>query len=193
VRTVGFAAAFAGAVAFTSAASGSSDIAAGTKTMPKASYTAQRLSISGRLEGVWAAHALIVSWSGGNGQAGEQINRVWSFRSKCGRGRCALYWTRLIDLGVFTAAVHVNGSALTATFANERTPCTSAGSRIIKAIGLLTSTFTVRLRPDGRLYGTEHTYATTRACSDVDHRLRWAAIHVTAPGQPATMARFGPA
>jgi hypothetical protein len=51
----------------------------------------------------------------------------------------------------------------------------------VMAIGLITSAFTaVRLGP-GRdhMSANEHTYATTPACRNVDHVIRWTATRLT--------------
>jgi hypothetical protein len=93
----------------------------------------------------------------------------------------AVYWTRAIDTGVFTAKVRFGKDrTFSASFRNESTPCTAGTSDVTKAIGLLTSDFTVHLGPGAdHMSASEHTYATTPACSAVDHVIRWTATRVS--------------
>ena len=129
---------------------------------------------AGALDGVWLAHGQVdVSRGTIPLRQGDVIERVWQFRRTCRSGRCALYWTRLVDGGTFRAKVHLHGNALTATFVNEPIPCFFPGGPHYN--GLLSSTFTLRLLPNRTLVGSERTYVTTRACRGIFHAIRWTA------------------
>jgi hypothetical protein len=48
----------------------------------------------------WLARGVVISADdGGMSKIGEQLKRYWFFQSQCSRGRCALFWTRPIDIG----------------------------------------------------------------------------------------------
>jgi hypothetical protein len=135
----------------------------------------------------WKARGVtLYSRGGGAIHSGGILSRVWVFQRQCAKGHCAIYWTRPIDLGVFTAKVTYHSkSVFTASFKNESAPCTTGTSSVTKAIGLLTSDFTVHLGPgQNHMSATEHTYATTPACSAVAHTIHWTATRVADSSAP---------
>jgi hypothetical protein len=139
---------------------------------------------------VWVAHGVILSDRGGGAlRAGDQFDRDWLFQRQCIAGQCAIYWTRPIDVGVFTARLQINRDALSAKFSNEAAPCEIWDSGAIKSLGLLTSKFSLRHDPrSDQISGTEHTYATTTACSGVDRYVRWTATRIASVPRVSTPA-----
>jgi hypothetical protein len=136
---------------------------------------------NGLRQGEWLARGVVLSSRGGGAiTGGEVLNRIWFFQRQCAHGRCAIYWTRPIDTGVFTAELTNGlGAEYSARFQDESAPCTRGTSEVVRAFGLLTSVFTVHLGPGtDHMSASEHTYATTAACSAVDHIIRWTATRV---------------
>ena len=132
----------------------------------------------------WLARGEVVTSTGDEEfSPGDVLRRLWIFQTQCGRGRCAMYWTRPIGIGVFTTQMHIGaGNAFSAAFRDETTPCASSPGGAGKAIGLITSVFTgvVEVRSD-RMTASEHTYGTTPACEAINRTIRWTATRVTSP------------
>jgi len=153
------------------------------QSAPHTSSALAPATLGGSLsQGEWLAQGLVLDSRGGGAiKSGERIDRIWFFQHQCAKGRCAMYWTRPIDTGVFTTEVTRGpGSAFSATFRDESAPCTSGTSNVLRAFGLITSTFKLQVGPGpDHLSASEHTYATTPACSALDRTIRWTAIRVT--------------
>ena len=139
-------------------------------------------SVSELSEGEWLARGVVeVARGGGALRSGDVIYRPWLFQRQCSHAHCAVYWTRRIDIGVFTAQVSFpRAISFKASFKNESAPCESLTGREVADVGLLTSDFSATLSAGtDRIDATEHTYATTPACGAVEHLIRWTATRLT--------------
>ena len=132
----------------------------------------------------WLARGEVLTSAGDREfSPGDVLQRLWIFQTQCGRGRCGMYWTRPIGLGVFTTQMHIGaGNKFSAAFRNEAGPCAGSPGGSGNAIGLVTSAFTgvLELRGD-RMTANEHTYGTTPACEAINRTIRWTATRVTSP------------